>query len=96
MGESTQCIESATVYKPIAEAKAKLRLYINDPLIIKQTEERKQIRCNIPIEIEGKMVVAKTEDGKFHWFFIHENPNFSPVFVDLESSKLSKLTVKKS
>ena len=87
-------IEKATKYEVIAEGKGTLRLYINDPAILKQTEGKVPIRSKIPIIIDGKVVVSKTEDGKFHWFFAHENPNFIPVFFDLESSKLSKVADK--
>lgn len=81
-------------YETIAEAKGKLRLYLNDPKILgNDGEDEMTLRSfTIPIEIEGKMVVAKTKDGKFHWFFTHDNPDFIPVFVDLESSKLQKIS----
>jgi len=88
----------ATRYKPIAEVKGKLRLYLNDPriqtLLPKTTPH--ELKFPIPIEIEGKMVVAQTEDGEFHWFFVHENPDFIPVFVDLESKRLEEVGVKES
>ena len=72
------------VYETIAEGKGKLRLYMNDPEIMKHL----RVSMDMPIEIEGKMVIGKTKDGKIHWFFTHENPSFIPVFFDLESSKV--------
>jgi hypothetical protein len=80
-----------TSYKPVAETKGRLRLYLNDPAILEQMSMNGSMHLKVPIEIDGKMVVAKTKDGKFHWFFTHDNPDFIPVFVDLESSKLQKI-----
>ena len=83
---SKQMASGFTSYKPIAEVKAKLRLYLNDPAIQKHIKKLAGMGLEypIPITFDGKMVVGKTKDGKFHWFFAHENSNFIPVFVDLD------------
>jgi len=89
-------LESQTVevpYEIIAKEKGKLRLYINDPSILKQLLASASLRVElemrfpIPIEIEGEFALAKTEDGKYHWFFAHDK--FMPVFVDLAPESLT-------
>jgi len=89
-------------YKVIAEGKGKVRLYLNDPLIMRELKvqyvkraESKEleglIKLPIPITLEGKVVVAKKEgEGTTHIFFTHDEPDFIPIFFDLESSKLTK------
>lgn len=79
-----------TVYKSIAEFdNVSLRLYINDPAIITKLKVKgNRVLFDIPIELKGKVVIAKKENGETrHIFFCHENPDFIPVFFDLKSSK---------
>lgn len=95
-GENGQTI----AYEVVAEAKAKLRLYLNDPLILKQlgmSDEELELyehKLPIPIVIKGEVVLGKTSDGKTHYFFTHDNPDFIPVFFDLETAKLHKPSLK--
>jgi len=89
-------MEQPTKYEVIAEQKAKLRLYINDPAILKQLDHPLKLMYPIPIEIEGKMVIGKTKDGKLHWFFAHKDPDFIPVFADLELGEFKKIAVSRS
>jgi len=86
---------SVDVYEPIVEFhEAALRLYINDPEIIKQLRTKgNTVLFESPIELHGKVVIAKKKGDKTrHIFFVHENPSFIPVFFDLKSSKGFRVT----
>ncbi len=63
------------VYEPLWEGKARLRLYLNDPAIPEGVD--------VPVVLEGKVLFAE-KDGKQHLIFKHSNPDFMPVFFDLE------------
>ena len=86
-------------YETIARAKGKLRLYLNDPAIMKlvtnpitftSTEGPIAVSFPVPIELQGEIVLGKTNDGKMHYFFTHNEPDFIPVFFDLDTKKLHK------
>jgi hypothetical protein len=82
-------------YEVIAKGKGKLRLYLNDPLIMKQLtqttkEHELMVEIPIPLELNGEIVEGKTEDEKMHYFFAHDNPSFITVFFDLDVKKLEK------
>ncbi len=62
------------VYEPLWEGKARLRLYLNDPAIPEGVD--------VSI-LEGEVLFAE-KDGKQHLIFKHSNPDFMPVFFDLE------------
>lgn len=74
-------------YERIKSRGAKLRLYLNDPIVSSAVGLGEE--APIPIEIGGgECVLAKTEDGKQHIFFVHalrsKAKGFIPVFIDLE------------
>jgi hypothetical protein len=75
------------VYHQFGEKKAKLRLYLNDPLIKNKINCIHKPEFPVPIEIEGKMIVSRDDKGDVHIFFTHNNPNFAPVFIDYLNGK---------
>jgi hypothetical protein len=67
--------------KPI---KAKLRLYLNDPMILEQLKSK---ALPIPLILDGEVVFGKTDKGSKHIFFTHDldksGKGFIPIFFDL-------------
>ena len=70
-------------YFPIIQQPAKLRLYLNDPRIKKHL---KQDKIPVPLKLEGELLIALGEDNKLHIIFLE--PDFMPIFLDLEGSEL--------
>jgi len=89
MGRESR-IKGWTAYFPVIEQPAKLRLYLNDPSIIKHLEKSE---LPIPIKLEGELLIALGEDNKLHVIF--KEPNFMPVFIDLEGNELKFYTGEK-
>jgi len=79
-----------TAYFPIIKQPAKLRLYLNDPDVRKHLEKGE---IPIPINLEGELLIALGEDNNLHIIFLE--PNFMPVFIDLEGNELKFYTGEK-
>jgi len=73
-------------YECLKRRKAKMRIYLNDPEIVKILKQKSILP--IPIVLEGEAVLAKTKKGTQHIFFDHElkgdKEGFIPVFLDLQ------------
>jgi hypothetical protein len=72
-------------YEVKKKGKATLRLYLNDPKILKAIVKKGVLRIPVPLEIEGEWALGKTKDGKLHYLFTHDD--FIPVFIDLKGKK---------